>query len=49
MSKREFLIQYVLNRALGASRSLEGSAAAIEAGRAWEQIDKEMLRVSENK
>lgn len=39
-SKKQFLQQYVLNRALGNNGSLNGFEAALEAEKAWNQIER---------
>lgn len=40
MNKREFIMQYVLNRALGNRGGLDGPTAAREGAKAWEEINK---------
>lgn len=40
MTKREFMIQYVLNRAMAVTSSLGGSDAAETAEEAWETINE---------
>lgn len=40
MNKREFIQQYVLNRALGNTGGLDGPYAAREGARAWDEIEK---------
>lgn len=47
MSKREFLIQYVLNRALANSGGLEGLAVSQEALKAWEFINENISLAEE--
>lgn len=40
MNKREFIIQYVLNRSLAlAGAGLDGESASIAAARAWDRIE----------
>ncbi len=41
--KEQFLIQYVLNRAL-ISPSLDGQGAAVQATKAWDEIQKEIKK-----
>lgn len=45
MTKREFLIQYVLNRASTITDNFTGEGAAKEALKAWEIIEKESRRI----
>lgn len=37
---REFLQQYILNRALGHAGGLNGDFAALEAEKAWKEINR---------
>lgn len=41
--KRRFMLQYTLNRSLGASTSCSGRSAAIEAEAAWNEINKRSI------
>lgn len=40
MTKREFIMQYVLNRALGNKGGLTGEVAVSEGAKAWEELEK---------
>lgn len=40
LTKREFMQQYVLNRAAALDGALSGNGAAVEAEGAWETIEK---------
>ena len=42
MNKREFMVQYVLNRASTHDGGLEGKVAAKEAKEAWDYIQNEL-------
>ena len=42
MNKREFMVQYVLNRASTHDGGLEGKVAAKEAKQAWDYIQNEL-------
>lgn len=39
-TEQEFVIQYVLNRARSCDGRLDGQAAALEAKRAWREINR---------
>lgn len=41
--KRRFMLQYVLNRALGVSGAFSGRSTAIEAEAAWNEINKRSI------
>lgn len=40
MTKRDFIMQYALNRALGNKGGLDGAIAIREGLRAWEELEK---------
>lgn len=40
MTKREFIIQYVMNRALGNTGGLDPKGAAQSAAQAWDEINR---------
>ena len=39
MDKRDFIMQYVLNRASASSNGLDGAWATREGAKAWDQIE----------
>ena len=40
MTKREFIMQYILNRALGNSSGLDGPGGVREGAKAWDELEK---------
>ena len=40
MTKRDFIVQYVLNRSLTNTRGLDGQSVTCEAERAWDEIER---------
>lgn len=40
MTKRDFIMQYALNRALGNKGGLDGAIAIREGLRAWEELER---------